>query len=141
MSDVTERYSANAPHIREALDDAKAAVTRAKQAVSLQASSETAKKANPPSKTTPETSKRKRRVSEGGVKKIIAANKRWERVRAEAAKAQPARAKKTAPKRAAVKKAAVKAIPVKAATKSAPGRKAKKSALAPVQTVAKAAAQ
>ena len=142
MSAVTERYSANAPHIREALDDAKAAVTRAKQAVSLQASSETAKKANPPSKTTPETSKRKRRVSEEGVKKIIAANKkRWERVRAEAAKAQPARAKKTAPKRAVVKKAAVKAIPVKAAKKSAPSRKAKKSALAPAQAVMEVAAQ
>ena len=32
MSDVTERYSASAPHIREVLQDAKAAVTRAKEA-------------------------------------------------------------------------------------------------------------
>lgn len=48
MSDVTERYSASAPHIREMLQDAKAAVTRAKAAVSLQASSGTAK--NPPVK-------------------------------------------------------------------------------------------
>ena len=39
MSEVTERYSASAPHIREVLQDAKAAVTRAKEAVSLQASS------------------------------------------------------------------------------------------------------
>ena len=40
ISDVTERYS-SAPHIREVLQDAKAAVTRAKEAVSLQASSGT----------------------------------------------------------------------------------------------------
>jgi hypothetical protein len=118
MSAVTERYSASAPHIREALDDAKAAVTRAKQAVSLQASSETAKQSKPSSKATPETSKRKRWVSEEGVKRIIAANKkRWKRVRAEAAKAQPA------------------------AKKSAPARKAKKSALAPAQAVMEVAAQ
>jgi acyl-coenzyme A synthetase/AMP-(fatty) acid ligase len=41
MSDVMDRYSASAPHIREVLQDAKAAVTRAKEAVSLQASSGT----------------------------------------------------------------------------------------------------
>jgi hypothetical protein len=57
MSDVTERYSASAPHIREMLQDAKAAVTRAKEAVSLQASSGKAKSppakhSRPPSKAT-----------------------------------------------------------------------------------------
>ena len=56
---VTERYSASAPHIRELLRDAKAAVTRAKAAVSLQASSGTAKnppmkRSKPPSNATPE---------------------------------------------------------------------------------------
>jgi hypothetical protein len=47
MADVAERYSASPPHIREVLQDAKAAVIRAKEAVSLQASSRTAKKAAP----------------------------------------------------------------------------------------------
>jgi hypothetical protein len=41
VSDVMERYSASAPPTREALQDAKAAVARAKEAVSLQASSGT----------------------------------------------------------------------------------------------------
>ena len=39
ISDVTERYSASAPQIREVLQDAKAAVSRAKEAVNLQAAS------------------------------------------------------------------------------------------------------
>jgi hypothetical protein len=70
MSDVTERYS-SAPHIREVLQDAKAAVTRAKEAVSLQASSGTAKNppvkhSKPPSKATPEPSKPKRKLSAAG---------------------------------------------------------------------------
>ncbi len=54
MSDVAERYSESVPHIREVLQHAKAAVTRAKEAVGLQASSETAKNpvkhSKPPSK-------------------------------------------------------------------------------------------
>ena len=101
MSDVTERYS-SAPHIREVLQDAKAAVTRAKGAVSLQASSGTAKNplvkhSKPPSKATPEPSKPKRKLSAAGRKAIIAATKkRWALKRAEAAKAKPASAKKTA---------------------------------------------
>jgi hypothetical protein len=49
MSDVTERHSASSPHIREVLQDAKAAITRAKETVSLQQCSGTAKK-NPPVK-------------------------------------------------------------------------------------------
>ena len=40
MSDVVERYSASAPDIQEKLQDAKAAVTRAREAMRLQASSE-----------------------------------------------------------------------------------------------------
>ena len=54
ISDVAERYS-NAPHIREVLQDAKAAVTRAKEAVSFQASSGTTK--NPAVKHSKLTSK------------------------------------------------------------------------------------
>ena len=113
ISDVTERYSATAPHVREALRDAKAAVTRAKEAVSLQASSGTAK--NPPvryskplSKAMPEPSKPKRKLSAAGRKAISeATKKRWALKRAEEAKAQPA--KKTARKKAAVKKIAKRA--------------------------------
>ena len=71
MSDVTERYSASAPHIREVLQDAKAAVTRAKEAVSLRTSSGTAKNpavkhSAPMSKATPEPSKPKRKLSAAG---------------------------------------------------------------------------
>ena len=83
MSSVTERYSASAPHIREALEDAKAAITRAKEAVSLQTPSGTAKK--PPvkhseatSKAMREPSKPKRKLSAAGRKAIVAATKkRW----------------------------------------------------------------
>jgi|HubBroStandDraft_1064217.scaffolds.fasta_scaffold01570_1 hypothetical protein len=39
MSDVMERYSGSAPDIREQLQIARAAVTRAKEAVKLQATS------------------------------------------------------------------------------------------------------
>jgi hypothetical protein len=81
MSDLTERYSASAP-IREVLQDAKAAVTRAKEAVSLQASSGTAK--NLPvkhskltSKAKPEFSKPKRKAGAAGssVSKTTASKK------------------------------------------------------------------
>jgi hypothetical protein len=41
LADVTERYSDIAPHVREALQAANLAVSRAKDAVSSQASSET----------------------------------------------------------------------------------------------------
>ena len=97
ISKVTERSSASAPHIRELLRDATAAVIRAKEAV--QASSETAK--NPPkdshpiSKTTPESSKPKRKLSATGRAAIVAASKKRERdTRAAAAKATPVAAKK-----------------------------------------------
>jgi hypothetical protein len=118
MSKLTERSSASAPHIRELLRDAKAAVTRAKKAVSLQASSGTAKNppvvhAEPSSKTTPEASKPKRKLSAAGRKAISdATKKRW------------------AAKRAAVKKAA----PVKVAKKTGGKGPQKKTAKAPEQT-------
>jgi hypothetical protein len=108
MSDVTERYS-SAPHIREVLQDAKAAVTRAKEAVSLQASSGTAKNplvkhSKPPSKATPEPSKPKRKLSAAGRKAIIAATKeRWARVRAAKAQQEKAVRKKAAGKKALAK--------------------------------------
>jgi hypothetical protein len=92
LSNVTERYSVSAPHIRDVLQDAKSAVTRAKEAVSLQASSKRAKShplkhSEPTSKATPEPSKPKRRLSAAGRKAIIAATKRrWLLKRAEAAK-------------------------------------------------------
>ena len=104
MSDVMERYSAGAPDIREMLQDAKAAVTRAKETVSLQASSGTAKNppvrhSKPPSKATPEPSKPTRKLSAAGATK----------------KAPVAAAKKTAAKRP--QKAAK--VPAPAATEAA----------------------
>ena len=44
MSDVAERFSASAPHLREALKDLRAAVLSVKEAVKVQASAPTAKK-------------------------------------------------------------------------------------------------
>ena len=152
LTAVTKRYSASTPHIREALDDAQGAVTRAKEAVSLQASSRTAKSppvkpSKSPSKAAHKPPKPKRRISEEGMKRIIAATKkRWERVRSEAAKAQPASAGKNARKKSAVK-SAVKAAPAKALKRAAPVKKtaarkaAPKTATAPVQAFTEAAAQ
>jgi hypothetical protein len=141
MSAVMERYS-SAPHIREVLQDAKAAVTRAKEALSLQASSGTAKNpavkhSKPPSKATPEPSKPKRKLSAAGRQAIIAATKkRWALKRAEAATAQSA-GKKAVPAR---KKAAVKKVTVKAPTKAAKKVTAtKKTAPATAQTGAQTA--
>lgn len=85
----------------------------------------------PPAPATPEAPeaqeapKPKRRISEEGMKRIIAATKRRWRL-AKAAKAQPATAKKTVVKKAAAKKAAAKKG---AAKKGAPaGRAAVKTA-------------
>jgi hypothetical protein len=44
ISDVTKRYSASAPDTREVLQDAKAGVARAKEAVSLHVSSKVEKR-------------------------------------------------------------------------------------------------
>ena len=136
MSDLTERYSAGAPSIRDLLQNAEVAVTQAKEAVGLQASSWTAKnrlakQSKAISKAPQELSKPKRRLSAAGRKAIIAATKkRWALKRAEAAKSAPA--KTAAPKKAAVKKLA----PTKTAKKSVPVKKAaaKKTASAPAPT-------
>jgi DNA-binding protein HU-beta len=142
LSNVTKRYSASAPEIRHVLQNAKAAVTRAKETVSLQASSKRAKnppvkQSEPTSKFTPEPSKPKRKLSAAGRKAIIAATKRrWALKRAEAANtatkiAAPAR------KKAAIKKAALKSPSARAAKTSAPAKKvaAKQTAPAVAQTV------
>ena len=121
MSDVTERYSASAPHIRELLQVAKATVTRAKEAVSLRTSSGTAKNpavkhSTPTSKVTPEPSKPKRKLSAAGRKAIVAATKkRWAafHVAKEAKKREPA-----VPKKIVRIKTAVKATPTKTAKKT-----------------------
>ena len=136
ISDLAERYSTDAPLIRGVLQNARVAVTRAKEAVSLQASSGTPN--NPPvkqSKATPkaplEFSKPKRKLSAAGRKAIIAATKkRWALKRAEAAKSAPVKA--AAPKKAPAKKAAT----AKAAKKSVPVKKTatKKTASAPTST-------
>jgi hypothetical protein len=110
MSKVTERFSASAPHIQELLREAKAAITRAKKAVSLQASSGTAK--NPPVKhseptlkVTPEASKPKRKLSAAGRKAIVAATKkRWAAFHAAANQAEYA--ERAVPKKTARKKRA-----------------------------------
>jgi len=112
ISDVTERYSASAPHIREVLQDAKAAVTRAKESVSLQASSGTAKNpavkhSAPTSRATPEPPKPKRKLSAAGRKAIVAATKkRWAAFHAakQEENPEPAVPKKAKPKKTAQKK-------------------------------------
>jgi len=134
MSDVTERYSASAPHVRELLQDAKAAVTRAKEAVSLRTSSGTAKNpavkhSAPTSKATPEPSKPKRKLSAAGRKAISeATKKRWAAKRAAAKKTASAVAKKAAVQKATAKKTATKRAVKKTGGK---GSKQKMAAKAP----------
>jgi hypothetical protein len=108
MSAVTDRYSASAPPTDKVLENAEAAVTRALEAVSLLASTSTAK--NPPvkhskqpSEATPELSKLKRKLSAVGRKAIAeAARKRRAAVKA-ARRPEPAVAKKAVVKTAPVK--------------------------------------
>ena len=89
ISDVTERYSAGAHHIREALHEAKDAVARVKAAVRSQATSGTAKPSKAPTK-------KKRRLSAAGKKAIQeAALRRWAQKRAATAKAARKAAVKT----------------------------------------------
>ena len=104
MSVVSERYSAGESHIREMLQDAKSAVARVKEAVSLQASSVKAKKPAKPKRKAGQEAPRRRRAH----------------ARAAVAKAAPA-TRKVAParKKAAVKKAVVKARSVKMVKKNA----------------------
>ena len=107
ISDLTERYSKGAVHIREALQDAKAAFAHVKEAVSSQTSSGTAK--NPPVK------RKKAAVKKAAAKAPIA---------------------KTAKKSVPIKKAAKKTTVKKAAPASvrkAPVQKDVPKASPPVQ--------
>ena len=80
ISDVTERYSAGAHHIREALHEAKAAVARVKAAINSQMPSKTAK-------TSKATAKKKRRRNAAGRKAIQnVARRRWTETRAATAR-------------------------------------------------------
>ena len=127
MSVVSERYSAGESHIREMLQDAKAAVARVKEAVSLQASSVKAKKpAKPKRKAGQEAPRRRRAHAKAAVAKPARAT----------TKVAPARKKAAVKKATAVKKAAVKPRTAKTAKKNARvGRAtvAKKTASAPAQ--------
>jgi hypothetical protein len=144
LSDVTERYSASAPEVREALQDAKAAVARAQNAVSSQASSRTVKTSKAPSKATAKPAKRKRKLSAAGRNAIQEAlRRRSAQKKAATAKADRA-TKKTAParKKTAVKKAVAKAPTAKTSKKRPPIKKAaKKTAPASVQAATESAAQ
>jgi len=91
MSDVVERYSGSAPHIRALLQDAKAAVIRAREAVSLQASSET-------------TNARKQPVTKKAAVKV----RRAKAVKEHKSPAKEVAAKKTAPTAQATTEAAAR---------------------------------
>jgi hypothetical protein len=127
MSDLTNRFSGSA-HLREVLQNAKAAVTQVKKAVGSQASSEPSK--DPPmkdsqatTKAPPQLPKPKRKLSEAGRKAIIAATqKRWALKRAEEAKSSLAASKKPTGNEMTPARAAKKSVPLKKATvkKAAP---------------------
>jgi 1,2-phenylacetyl-CoA epoxidase PaaB subunit len=87
VSDVTDRYDAGAPSIREALRDAKDAVTRAKEAVSLHVSSTATN--SPVKSSKPVFSEKSRPGLRKGKQKLSA---------------EGTPAKKEAPKRTALKK-------------------------------------
>jgi hypothetical protein len=57
LSDLTVRYATDAPVFQEALQEAKAAVARAKEATTLDASSGKAKPPKPPSKASTKKTK------------------------------------------------------------------------------------
>ena len=127
LSDLIERFSAREHRGQELLQNAKASVVRAREIVSLQASSRTAKNPHvkhgeePPVKATSEPSKPKRKLSAAGRKAIQEAlRKRWAQKRAEPAKAQPAAAKKVAIGRKKGAKKAAKRAAAKSATAPAP---------------------
>jgi hypothetical protein len=124
MSDVTQRYSANAL-IRDVLQDATVAVQRAKNAVGSQVSSGTPKSEvkhpKPTSKQTPELSRPTRKLSAAGRKAIAAATKkRWALKRNEAAEAKKGTSTDAAVKGKGVAKAATSATksPIPAPAKS-----------------------
>ena len=131
ISDVTQRYSAGAPPVRKMLQEAKAAVTRAKEAVNLRTTSGTAKDTSAqhskPTSKAPQSAKPKRRLSAAGRRAIQEAlQRRWAEKRQAAAKSSQAPKKAAAPKKTAVKKAA----PAKARKRSAPIKKAAKKTAA-----------
>lgn len=147
MSDLTERYSSSAGHVREALQDAKAAVTRAKEAVSLKASSGAAsippvEHSDPPVSATTEPSKPKRKLSAAGKKAIAAATKkRWGAFHAAKETPQPPAPKNTAIKKAAKKPLTKIAVREVAAKKSAPARTPKTPLRHPAKNLEPIAAQ
>jgi uncharacterized protein YoxC len=102
MSDVAERFSASAPHLREALKDLKAAVLSVKEAVKVQTSSA-------PKKTSP------KKAAHAGkkvvLKKTAAPNAKAAKKRAPLRKA----AKNASPKRAAAAASSPESVPAAAA--------------------------
>ena len=148
LSNVIERYAASEHSIQEVLQDAKASVIRAKDAMGLHASPRkskepSAKAGRPrrrrsaaikgttvsPSHATMKPPRPKRRISEEGMKRIIAdTKKRWRLQKDEAARAKPAATKRTVSKKAAWKKAVAKKVakPLTrtVAKKSAPTKRA-----------------
>ena len=71
ISDLVNRFSTGSAHLAEALQSAKAAVTRAREAVALDDSSDTPMKATPLGKA-----KKKSQISPGGGKKNVAKKSR-----------------------------------------------------------------
>ncbi len=98
MSDVAERFSASAPHLREALKDLKAAMLSVKEAVKVQ-TSPASKKAAP------------KKAARAGKKAV---GKRAVKKRAKVRKAAKA-VKKTAPKRVAAAASSPESMPAAAA--------------------------
>ena len=143
LTKVVERYAANGESTQKVLQEAKNAVLRAKEAVSLQASSRKSSKAatrtegrhersqspekiieTPISASKP--AKPRRRLSAAGKAAIVAALKRrWAIKRAEASKTKPA-VRKTVSRHAAVKKVS--------ATKTAAKKTRPKAAAATITT-------
>ncbi len=103
MSDVAERFSASAPHLREALKDLKAAVLSVKEAVKVQASSAAPKKAL--------HKKAARAQKKAVVKKAAAPQVKAAKKRTPVRKA----AKKTPPKRVAAAASSPESMPAAAA--------------------------
>ena len=147
ISDVTERYSASAPHVRDVLQDAKAAVARAKEAVRLRASAGKSKKSAPIKKGAKKAAAKKAAPAQtkAAVKKVAvkvptAKTPKAER-KAAAKKAAPAQTK-AAVKRVAAKvpraKTARRSMPIETAARKTP---AKKTAQVPVQAATEVATQ
>jgi hypothetical protein len=109
MSDVMERYVTLAPAVRKALREAMAAVTVAKEAVSLEVSSGATR--NPPLKKS-QTAPTSRLELPDGKRKQSATGNRKAAAKKGAPIPKTARAKEEVPVRAAVKRVATKkAVP------------------------------